>query len=290
VYAQKYCIIDSKYILEKLDEYKDAQTKALAKKAIESRYRMLPYNYTLAYQNATKGWPLMRPIYMEFPKADWSFEQTEIYMWGDAVLVHAITDPINSFKENTVRTKLPTGTPWFDFSSGQLIEKTVDSGADSQFIEVETPLSLDQIPVFVRAGSFVPMATVCQSTDAYKDTTVTVHYYHHATVQSASGEWYEDDGLTAMAWQMTRYKRLQFSAKADAKTLELTAVSTFGPRMPEKQFQYQVQIHCVSAPKKVKLNGKSCATQYDASQQVLILTAPIKHSETQFSQTIMVTW
>jgi alpha-glucosidase (family GH31 glycosyl hydrolase) len=185
---------------------------------------------------------------------------------------------------------LPAGTPWFDFASGQLIEKTVDSGADSHFIEVETPLSLEQIPVFVRAGSFVPMATVCQSTDAYKDTTVTVHYYHHATVQSASGEWYEDNGLTAMAWQMTRQKRLQFSAKADAKTLELTAVAIYGPRVPVKQFQYKVQIHCASIPKKVKLNGKSCATQYDASQQVLTLTAPIKHSETQLSHTIMVTW
>jgi len=136
----------------------------------------------------------------------------------------------------------------------------------------------------------VPMATVCQSTDAYKDTTVTVHYYHHATVQAASGEWYEDDGLTANAWQMTRQKHLQFSAKADAKTLELTAVSTFGQRISEKKFQYQIQIHCASAPRKVKLNGKSCATQYDASQQVLILTAPVKHSETQLSHTIMVAW
>ncbi|MDP4596304.1 MAG: DUF4968 domain-containing protein [Crocinitomicaceae bacterium] len=270
--------------------YKDAQTKALAKKAIESRYRMLPYNYTLAYQNATKGWPLMRPIYMEFPKADWSFEQSETYMWGAAFLVHAITDPISGFKENTVRTKLPAGTPWFDFSSGQLIEKTVNSGTDSQFIEVETPLSLDQIPVFVRAGSFVPMATVCQATDAYKDTTVTVHYYHHPTVTQATGEWYEDDGLSAGAWLMFRYKRLQFTAKADAKTLEINAVSTFGQRLSAKQFTYQVQIHCATAPKKVKLNGKSCATQYDASQQVLILTAPIKHSETQFSHTILVTW
>jgi hypothetical protein len=89
---------------------------------------------------------------------------------------------------------------------------------------------------------------------------------------------------------MTRHKRLQFSAKADVKTLELTAVSTFGPRITEKQFQYKVQIHCTSAPKKVKLNGKSCATHYDASQQVLTLTAPIKHSETQLSHTIMVTW
>jgi oligosaccharide 4-alpha-D-glucosyltransferase len=270
--------------------YKDVQTKALAKKAIESRYRMLPYNYTLAYQNTTKGWPLMRPIYMEFPKADWSFEQTEAYMWGSAFLVHAITDPMSSFKENTVRTKLPAGTPWFDFASGQLIEKTVDCGADSQFIEVQTPLSIDQIPVFVRAGSFVPMATVCQTTDAYNDTMVTVHYYHHATVQSASGEWYEDDGLTANAVQTTCQKHLQFSAKAAAKTLELTAVSTFGLGIPVKQFQYHIHVHCAKAPKKVKLDGKTCTTHYDASQQVLILTAPIKHNVSQFSHTILVNW
>jgi alpha-glucosidase/oligosaccharide 4-alpha-D-glucosyltransferase len=185
---------------------------------------------------------------------------------------------------------LPAGTPWFDNATGLLIPQTVNSGADTAFVEVQTPLTLEHIPVFVRAGSFVPLSPVVQTTDAYQDDAVCVHYYHHPTVTQATGEWYEDDGLSAAAWQMSRYKRLQFTAKADAKTLEINAVSTFGQRLSAKQFTYQVQIHCATAPKKVKLNGKTCATQYDASQQVLILTAPIKHSETQFSHTILVTW
>ena len=117
-----------------------------------------------------------------------------------------------------------------------------------------------------------------------------MHYYHHPTVSQASGEWYEDDGQSAGTWQMSRYKRLQFTAKADAKTLEINAVSTYGQRLSDKKFTYQVQIHCATAPKKVKLNGKTCASQYDAGQQVLILTAPITHSEKQFSHTIMLSW
>jgi alpha-glucosidase (family GH31 glycosyl hydrolase) len=270
--------------------YKDAQTKALAKKAIESRYRMLPYNYTLAYQNTTTGWPLMRPIYMEFPKADWSFEQTETYMWGSAFLVHAITDSMRSFKENTVRTKLPAGTPWFDFVSGQLLEKTVNSGADMQFIEVETPLTLEQIPVFVRAGSFVPLATVCQSTDTYKDSTVTVHYYHHATVPSASGEWYEDDGLTIVAHRLQRHKVMNFMATTTAKSLEISASATFGKRSTDQQFQYQMLIHCNSAPKKVKIDGKNAVYNYDAATQQLLIKAPLKHSPVQISHLIAVSW
>jgi alpha-glucosidase (family GH31 glycosyl hydrolase) len=103
--------------------FKDAKTKSLAKAAIELRYQMLPYNYSIAYENHQAGTPLLRPIFMEFPTAKWSFSETETYMWGPAFLVHAITDSLGSSRTKFYETKLPSDASWFDFATGRLVVK-----------------------------------------------------------------------------------------------------------------------------------------------------------------------
>ncbi|BBB59335.1 hypothetical protein UNDKW_1062 [Undibacterium sp. KW1] len=61
---------------------REARTKALAKAAIELRYRMLPYNYTLAFENNQHGLPFMRPLFYAEPLNQKLQTVADTYLWG----------------------------------------------------------------------------------------------------------------------------------------------------------------------------------------------------------------
>ncbi|MDP6879907.1 MAG: glycoside hydrolase family 31 protein, partial [Alteromonas macleodii] len=85
--------------------------KSIARKFIQLRYDMLPYNYSLAFENALYGTPLMRPLAMAYGESDW-FENADSYLWGDGLLV----SPVTSANQTEWPTLLPEGV-WFDFFS-----------------------------------------------------------------------------------------------------------------------------------------------------------------------------
>ncbi|MBU1310008.1 MAG: DUF5110 domain-containing protein, partial [Gammaproteobacteria bacterium] len=165
------------------------------------RYQLLPYNYTLAYQNSITGMPLMRPLF--FYKDSFADEtntslmdEKNSYLWGDAFLVAPVTEPgVTSWP-----VQLPGGV-WFDYFSGQRY-----SGTN----KVAVPVTLDTIPVLVKAGSFVPMAELVQSTQHYSSRKLTLHYYADSSVDCAKGEMYDDDGKTPDAIANGQFELLNF--------------------------------------------------------------------------------
>ncbi|MDP5142446.1 DUF5110 domain-containing protein [Rheinheimera baltica] len=163
------------------------------------RYQLLPYNYTLAYQNSTTGMPLMRPLFFmadDLANITDLMEEKNSYLWGDAFLVAPVTEPgVTSWP-----VQLPGGV-WFDYFSGQRY-----AGAN----KVELPVTLDTIPVLVKAGSFVPMAPLVQTTRDYSSKKLTLHYYADASVNCAKGEMYEDDGKTPDAVAKGQFELLNF--------------------------------------------------------------------------------
>ncbi|MBU2649673.1 MAG: DUF4968 domain-containing protein, partial [Bacteroidetes bacterium] len=94
--------------------FHDEKTKALAKQAIELRYSLLPYIYTLAFENSTTGMPLMRPLFFEEPGNPELFEVTGTYLWGNEFLVSPVVKP--GLKDQKVY--FPAGSNWFDYFSG----------------------------------------------------------------------------------------------------------------------------------------------------------------------------
>ena len=255
--------------------FKDAQTKALAKAAIELRYQLLPYNYSLAYENSTKGTPLLRPIFMEFPEAKWSFESIDSYMWGPAFLVHAITDSLNSAaykNKRMITTLLPQTASWFDFHSGQLVaNEKMPHVSQTDYHVVMTPKTLQHIPVFVRSGSFVPMSPVVQSTETYQDSAVVIHYYIDAQQGSLSSEfvWFEDDGSMFDAENKGLSKKLLCKSIKSAAQCALEFKAEFGAQQPNKFFHFELQVHTNKAPKSVKVDGKKVKFTFEEKNQVL---------------------
>ena len=181
--------------------FHDSHTIETLRPWLNLRYQLLPYNYTLAYQNSLTGMPLMRPLFLA--KDNFADETNHIlmdeknsYLWGDAFLVAPVTEP----GVNTWPVQLPGGV-WFDYFSGQRYQ-----GTD----KVEVPVTLNTIPVLVKAGSFVPMAELVQSTRDYSSKKLTLHYYADASIDCAKGEMYEDDGKTPDAIAKGEFELLNF--------------------------------------------------------------------------------
>src|SRR5699024_4989963 len=142
--------------------FKTPETEAIVKKAIELRYRLLPYNYTLAYINHTKGWPLMRPLFFETPNTLKSYLVSDPYYWGKDFLI----SPIRQKGITHKRIHFPKTANWFDFYTG----KRYKAGSTHNIT-----LHKNYIPTFVRGGAFIPMIDVIQTTDDYSIENLTIH-------------------------------------------------------------------------------------------------------------------
>ncbi|WP_286262850.1 TIM-barrel domain-containing protein [Thalassotalea atypica] len=178
--------------------FHDQQTKDIVREFIKLRYQLLPYNYTLAYENSISGMPLMRPLFFEDELDVELIAEKETYLWGDAFLVTPVTDPDST----SIEVNVPNGQ-WFDFWTDERIT------GGQQF---DYPVSLSTIPVLVRAGSFIPMIKPINTTQAYRGDELFLHYYHDSSVPRAYGQMYDDDGKSSDAIASERFQRLTFDA------------------------------------------------------------------------------
>ena len=121
------------------------------KETIALRYRLLPYLYATAEQACREGIPMIRAMLAAFPEEKELHGLSDQYMLGDALLVKPVT---RAMKDGGNRTEitLPSGG-WYDFFTGNFV-------SGGQTIRVATPLN--RFPVFVRAGSILPLAEGAQ--------------------------------------------------------------------------------------------------------------------------------
>ncbi len=152
------------------------EVEAISRKYIELRYQLLPYIYTLFWQHAAQGMPMMRPMFFEDPTDEAFLMIDDQWLFGD----HLLAAP--ALEENMVARDilLPPGE-WYDFWTDERL-------AGGQTVTRETPL--DKVPLFVRAGAVLPMTEVQQFVGEKPGAPLTLHCYPGAGVS-----WlYEDDG------------------------------------------------------------------------------------------------
>ena len=186
--------------------FHDQQTKDIVREFIKLRYRLMPYIYTLAYENSTTGMPLMRPLMFENELDLSLINEANTYLWGDAFLV----TPVTEAGAKQVDVNFPRGV-WFDYFNG----KQVNGGQKLAY-----PVQLETLPVFVRAGSFVPTTTNIKNTKAYDPNNLVLDYYYHESVEQSEGQLYQDDGISPDSLAQKAYQYWQF--EADNKGNELT--------------------------------------------------------------------
>ena len=260
--------------------FHDRQTRRIVRDFIELRYRLLPYIYTLAYENSTTGMPLMRPIFFEDEADPELIAEKDAYLWGDAFLVKPVTDP----GVTASSVDLPAGT-WFNFW-----DDTRVVGGQT----VDTPVTIETIPVFVRAGSFVPMVPLVQTTRDYSSETLELHYYADSDVEMASGLMFEDDGESGRSLETGRFETLRFAA-THGESLEIS-LSQSGryDGMPASRRIDLIVHNWTGTPAEVRLaeenldvrrrpRRKGDSVGYNAKERLLTVRFDWDHSPTRIS-------
>jgi alpha-glucosidase (family GH31 glycosyl hydrolase) len=192
--------------------YRSIYAKVLAKKAIELRYQMLPYNYNLAYQNATLGTPLMRPLFFEEPNNESLLAKSDAYFWGDNFLIA----PVIIKNQVTKDVYFPKSSNWFDFYTNQ----KYDAGSTAII-----HLNENYIPTFVRGNSFIPMTKLVQTTQDYNPKNLDLIFYYDGR-KTSKEELYFDDGKTPNAnLDATKNELLVCTSDFTKDTFEIKLVS-----------------------------------------------------------------
>jgi len=229
--------------------YKDIVTKAKAKKQVELRYQLLPYNYTISFDNNQKGIPLMRPVFFEEPENKALSTVCETYLWGNDFLV----TPITKAAATATSVYFPKNNSWFDFTTDQKYE-----GGSFQNVSVVE----DHIPVFVRGGAFIPMIKTIQNTSKYSLSNVNLHYYCDDKTKTSSGKIYNDDGLTPNDFEKGAYEIINFRASNTPKELDITFTAEVGKNYQSVTKNVDLIVHHLDAKvQKVTVNGAEITFQ-----------------------------
>ncbi len=226
--------------------FKDVVTKAKAKKQIELRYQMLPYNYTLAFENNQKGIPLMRPLLFEEPTNAKLSTVCETYLWGNDFLV----TPITKSNIKTTSVYFPKNNNWFDFYN----DKKYSAGTTSN-----VNVSEENIPTFVRGGSFIPLIKTIQNTSKYSLSNFDLHYYFDEKTTNSSGKLYNDNGTTPNAFEKGEFEILNFNANYNVnknlKIVTLKLSTETGNSFASSDKNVNLILHNIKA-KTITVDGK----------------------------------
>ena len=117
------------------------------------RYRLMPYIYSTAGMVTHHDYTMMRPLMMDFRHDTKVFEIDNQYMFGPAIMVCPVTEP--GVKEWSVYLPENKGG-WYDFWTGKHLE-----GGQN----VTIPVTLEVMPLFIRAGSIIPLGGFIQYAD-----------------------------------------------------------------------------------------------------------------------------
>ncbi len=180
------------------------------------RYALLPYIYSVAGAVTQDGYTMMRPLVMDFPQDARAREVTDQYMFGPAFLV----SPVTEYRARSRPVYLPAGAPWYDFWTG-------DPVGGGQTLAAATPY--DQIPVYIRAGSIVPVGPPQQYIGEHDASALTLYVYAGADGQFSL---YEDDGLT-YDYERGRFSTIPMSWDDASSTLTIGARRGSFAGMPE---------------------------------------------------------
>jgi alpha-glucosidase len=229
--------------------------EAIRRRAIEERYRLLPYIYTVAEEASRDGVPMMRPMFLEFPDAGgaWTLDHAAPaqFMWGPDLLV---APPPHGESPAPYQVLLPPGD-WFDFQTGLRvgaearnavvsIEGRAQAGGDgSSGLRVLSVTPAEVLPVFVRAGSIIPRHGVIQSTGEVPQGPLALHVYPGPDCR---GSLYLDDG-TSPAYRAGHFLRCDLRCEDTVEGLTVRQARSEGPFQPWWQ-EIEIILHDVDEP------------------------------------------
>jgi alpha-D-xyloside xylohydrolase len=180
------------------------------------RYRLMPYLYSQAGSCYWNDNTMMRGLVMDFNNDKKVHSIADQYMLGPSLLVN----PVYTYKATSRKVYLAAETGWYDFYTGEYFK-----GAQT----LDAPAPMERMPLFVKAGSILPVGPELQYANEKKADPITLYVY---TGSDASFTLYEDEGVN-YKYEEGAYSQIRMSYEEDTHTLTIGAREGRYNNMPE---------------------------------------------------------
>jgi alpha-glucosidase (family GH31 glycosyl hydrolase) len=218
-------------------ELHNTEVEPICRKYLELRYRLMPYLYTAVRESHDTGMPIMRALWLHHADDPTAVARGDEYLWGRDILVA----PVVEKGARTRRVYLPRGK-WIDLWT----EEHVEGGR-----EIERPVDLATMPLYVRAGAVIPTDPVRQYTSEPASEPTTLVVYPGADGQST---WYEDDGIS-FDYRRGDVMRMILTWRDASRRLSLSLAPGYRMR-PSRIRRINVRIAGSSTVKTIESNGR----------------------------------
>lgn len=205
-------------------EMNNPSIEPVIKKYAELRYRLSSYNYTLAWEAREKGMPIMRSMWLHYPKDNFGATLGNQYLWGPGMLIA----PVFKKEAKTRNVYLPSGE-WYDWWTNQVEEgpKIITKAVD-----------LATMPIYIPSGTILPLDPVRQFTDQKIHEPMTLKIY---TGSDGKFTLYEDDG-SSLDYLKGINKMTNFTWHNTSKVLAIEPSVHSGTFQNRKKEIFKVQL------------------------------------------------
>lgn len=220
------------------------------------RYSLIPYLYTMGWEMYQTGMPLMRALVLENQNDLNTYNITDQYLLGDAILVC----PVTTKGAKTRSLYLPEGK-WYSHWDGKVYE-------GKAYVHVVTPL--EQMPIFYKAGSIVPSQGPVQyiGKEPLKELYLDVYAGANATF-----DLYEDDGRS-LAYQGGTYALTSIKYEETEQGAMIALEDSYSKyALPDRTLHFR--IHSSKKPSEIKI-GKKALKNWDFDEKNGLLTFDVE--------------
>lgn len=226
----------------------------IIKKYIQERYVWLPYLYTLFQESSVTGLPVMRPLVLEYPHDEHTFNLSDQFMIGTDLIVAPILTPDTYHRV----VYLPEGS-WINYWTDEKLQ-----GSKHYLVEAD----LETLPLFVREGAILTQGTIKNSTKV-KENQLSVHVYLSEGNES-NFTYYEDDGIS-FAYENDEFFTCRITAKVEHGRINLTCHKTHAQFEPEWA-EIKFMIHGVEMGQEIIFNGQEMTkVKFFENQKAIII-------------------
>jgi alpha-glucosidase len=219
---------------------------SVLRSTFQLRYALQPYIYTEARRTYDTGVAFLRPLYYDWPREDAAYSSKGEYIFGDQMLASPVVVPADKATGlSTEKVWLPEGE-WIEWPTGKHFTGPVTA---------ERSFSIEQIPVYLRAGAIVPMQPPMRYTGEKPVDPLIVNVWPLKPGSTSSYQVYEDSGLS-VEYQRGVFARTPVKATqtGDRLLVEIGPVQGGYPGMPKAR-GFELRLPADWPPTAVTVNG-----------------------------------
>lgn len=243
------------------------------RKAALVRYSLLPYWYTVFYKAGLTGMPVMRSLWMQYPKIEYLFSIDNQYLIGSDMLIK----PVTASGVTETEVVFPLKDFWYDIDT-MIRTPTEKNGSEFEIQTLLVKSSIDKIPVYQRGGSVVfRKLRLRRSTEVMKRDPYTL-YAALDSSGKAHGDLYIDDGHSYDNIEKNNYGLSTVTMDWNASVIKNTVSIGLGWDNDEMKNNHMVERIIIMGvekrPRSLSIDSRDLDYIYDFSKKVLIVRKP----------------